>query len=92
MSEKKKKILLVLAVFLSITFLGVYPVLSRDLFVAEEGAPQIFGVTLGIETGIISRDIVEEDPGFASFKVSSDAVSTRFLAKIGLRFFDRIEI
>ncbi len=92
MSKKKIIIFTVLSVFLPITFLGIDPALSRDLLMAEEAAPQIFGVTLGIETGITSRDIVEEDPVFAGFKVSGDAVSTRFLAKIGLRFFDRIEI
>lgn len=92
MPIKKIRIALALIIYLLITFFVSDQVLARDLFMDEEKAPQIFGVTLGIETGIISRDIVEEDPGFASFKVSSDAVSTRFLAKIGLRFFDRIEI
>ncbi len=92
MPEKRIRIALVLIVFLLITFFVSGQVLARDLYMEEEEAPQILGVTLGIETGITSRDIVEEDPVFAGFKVSGDAVSTRFLAKIGLRFFDRIEI
>ncbi len=90
--KKRIRIVPVLIVFLLITFFGSDQILSRDLFMEEEEAPQIFGVTLGIETGITSRNIVEEDPVFAGFKVSGDAVSTRFLAKIGLRFFDRFEI
>lgn len=92
MPKKRIRIALALIVYLLITFFVSDQVLARDLFMEEEEAPQIFGVTLGVETSITTRKVVEEDPVFAGFKVSGDAVSTRFLAKIGLRFFDRIEI
>lgn len=92
MPKKTIKILLTLTFFLSATFLGTDPVLSRDLFMTEEEAPQIFGITLGVETGITSRDVVDKDFPSPGVNFQGNAVSTRFLAKIGLRFFDRIEI
>ena len=91
-AKKRIRIALVLIVFLLITFFGSDQVLARDLFMEEEEAPQIFGVTLGVETGVTSRDVLDKDVPSAGLNFQGDAVSTKLLTKIGLRFFDRIEI
>lgn len=87
----KRLLTIVFTLFLFL-FLGSGPALSRDLLLSEEEVPQILGISLAVETGITSRNVVEEHPAFTGFTVSGDAVSTRLLAKIGLRFFDRVEI
>lgn len=37
-----------------------------------------------IEVGVVSRDVIEEDPTLSEFKFRGDAVSTRLIAKLGL--------
>lgn len=81
----------VIAAFLTL-FYDTGQALSRDLLLADEEIPQIISLSLGVETGVTSRNVVEENPALAGFRVSGDAVSTRLLAKVGLRLFDRIEI
>lgn len=82
---------IVIAVFLTLIG-GGFPVLAQTSLLSDEEVPQVLGISLGVETGITSRNVVEENVAFTGFTVSGDAVSTRLLAKVGLRFFDRIEI
>ncbi len=39
-----------------------------------------------IETGVVGREVVEEDPSLSDFKFHGDAVSTRLTAKAGVIF------
>lgn len=46
--------------------------------------PVAAGPYVQIETGIVSREIIEEDPALENFKVRGDATSTRLMARAGV--------
>lgn len=91
-SRLMTRLLTVVSLVFLTFFYGADPVFAQTSLLSDEEVPHVLGISLGFETEITSRNIVEEHPVFAGFTVSGDAVSTRLLAKIGLRFFDRIEI
>ena len=42
------------------------------------------GPYIQLEAGVLSRDVVEEDPSLVGFKFRGEAVSTRLMAKVGV--------
>lgn len=87
------KRLLPVTSFLLLTFFFLAdPSLSQTSLLSDEEIPRLIGFTFGVETGVTSRDVLDKDVPEPGFNFQGDAVSTRLLARIGLKFFDRVEI
>ncbi len=50
------------------------------------------GPYLQLEVGVLSRDVVEEDPSLVGFKFRGDAVSTRLMVKAGVELFEFVNL